>query len=211
MWDVLSGVAEMAWDVLSGVAKMAWDVLSGVTKTAWDVLSGVANLCGMFCTGCQKMAWDVLPQIRQRLFDQCNQSIITAANGSQKLILYNQYKTECKLEPYLDLVCENKYKIALSRFRLSSHSLMIEIGRYNGTPREDRLCTFCNMRKKEDEYHFLLVCPYYTELRRRYFKKYFCSWPTLTKFDHLMSATSKKTLNNLSRFVYFAFKKRNPV
>ena len=53
-WDVLSGVAEIAWDVLSGAAKMAWDVLSGVTKTAWDVLSGVANLCGMFCPGCQK-------------------------------------------------------------------------------------------------------------------------------------------------------------
>ena len=39
-----------------------------------------------------------LPQIRQRLFDQCNQTIITAANVSQKLILYNQYKTECRLE-----------------------------------------------------------------------------------------------------------------
>ena len=60
MWDVLSGVAEIAWDVLSGAAKMAWDVLSGVTKVAWDVLSGVANQCGMFCPGCQKMAWDVL-------------------------------------------------------------------------------------------------------------------------------------------------------
>ena len=60
MWDVLSGVAKMAWDVLSGVTKTAWDVMSGVTKTAWDVLSGVANLCGMFCPGCQKMAWDVL-------------------------------------------------------------------------------------------------------------------------------------------------------
>ena len=60
MWDVLSGVAEMAWDVLSGAAKMAWGVLSGVTKAAWDVLSRVANLCGMFCPGCQKMAWDVL-------------------------------------------------------------------------------------------------------------------------------------------------------
>ena len=33
---------------------------SGVTKTAWDVLFGVANLCGMFCPGCQKMAWNVL-------------------------------------------------------------------------------------------------------------------------------------------------------
>ena len=60
MWDVLSGVAEVAWDVLIGAAKMAWDVLSGVTKTAWDVLSGVANCCGMFCPGWQKMAWDVL-------------------------------------------------------------------------------------------------------------------------------------------------------
>ena len=50
----------MAWDVMSGVTKTAWDVISGVTKTAWDVLSGVANLCGMFCPGCQKMAWDVL-------------------------------------------------------------------------------------------------------------------------------------------------------
>ena len=50
----------MAWDVMSGVTKTAWDVMSGVTKTAWDVLSRVANLCGMFCPGCQKTAWDVL-------------------------------------------------------------------------------------------------------------------------------------------------------
>ena len=61
-WDVLYGMAEMTWDVLSVAAKMAWDVLSGVTKTAWDVLSRVANLCGMFCTGCQKMEWNVLYQ-----------------------------------------------------------------------------------------------------------------------------------------------------
>ena len=50
----------MAWDVMSGVTKTAWDVMSGATKTAWNVLFGVANLCGMFCPGCQKMAWDVL-------------------------------------------------------------------------------------------------------------------------------------------------------
>ena len=56
MWDVFSGLAKMAWDVMSRVTKTAWDVMSGVTKTAWDVLSRVANLCGMFCPGCQKMA-----------------------------------------------------------------------------------------------------------------------------------------------------------
>ena len=47
----------MAWDVMFGVTKT---VMSGVTKTAWDDLSGVANLCGMFCRGCQKLAWDIL-------------------------------------------------------------------------------------------------------------------------------------------------------
>ena len=41
------------------MTKTAWDALSGVTKTGWDVLYVVANLCGMFCPGCQKMAWDV--------------------------------------------------------------------------------------------------------------------------------------------------------
>ena len=54
VWDVLSGVAKMAWDVMSGVTITAWDVMSGVTKTAWHVLSMLANLCGMFCPGCQK-------------------------------------------------------------------------------------------------------------------------------------------------------------
>ena len=29
-------------------------------KNSMGCLSGVANLCGMFCPGCQKMAWDVL-------------------------------------------------------------------------------------------------------------------------------------------------------
>ena len=44
----------------SGVAKVAWDVLSRAVETAWEVLFEVANLCGMFCPGCQKIAWDVL-------------------------------------------------------------------------------------------------------------------------------------------------------
>ena len=29
-------------------------------KNSKGCFSGMANLCGMFCPGCQKMAWDVL-------------------------------------------------------------------------------------------------------------------------------------------------------
>ena len=63
MWDVLSGVAEVAWDVLSGAAKMAWDVLSGVTKLhvmfcpGWQIDAGcfsgvLKNGMGCFVPGC---------------------------------------------------------------------------------------------------------------------------------------------------------------
>ena len=150
-----------------------------------------------------------LTQIRQRLFDQASQCIITSVNDSHKLTLYRRYKKDIKSEHYLSSIRDAKYKIALNKFRLSSHSLLIETGRYTGIPTEERLCNFCNMRKIEDEFHFLLVCPHYIELRRKYLKRYVCTWPTLNKFDQLLSTSSKKTLTNLSKYIYYAFKKRN--
>ena len=88
-----------------------------------------------------------MSQIRQRLFDQCNQSIISSINESHKLNFYRRYKKECRTEQYLDSIYESKYRMSLSRlgrFRLSSHNLSIETGRYNGVPKEKRLCNFCN-------------------------------------------------------------------
>ena len=50
----------MAWDVFSGMAERVWVFfVEGGRNGVWDVLSGVANLCGMFCQGCEKMTLDV--------------------------------------------------------------------------------------------------------------------------------------------------------
>ena len=81
-------------------------------------------------------------------------------------------------------------KMSLTRFRLSSHELHIERGRYENVPRDERFCKCCNMSQIESEYHFLLVCSLYTELRRKFFKSYFCHWPNLNKFDLLMLSNS---------------------
>ena len=92
---------------------------------------------------------------------------------------------------------DKKHKLALTRFRTSSHSLMTETGRYENTPREQRICQFCNMGKINDEYHFLLVCPNYRDLRRKFFKPYFCHRPTLMKFETLLSKDSEISVTNL--------------
>jgi len=98
-----------------------------------------------------------------------------------------------------------KNKIAFTRFRVSSHDLLIEKGRHFNINRADRLCIYCHMNVFENEYHFLLVCPFYNNLRKLYFKPYFCHWPNKQKLITLMTSTNKITLLNVSKYIYYAF------
>ena len=93
----------------------------------------------------------------------------------------------------------------LSRLRLSSHKLLIETGRYanRSLGRNERKCTICDL---EDEYHFVLVCPVYADLRKKYMKKYFYKKRSVHKFIELMSTKNNSILKNLSKFVLEAFK-----
>ena len=136
--------------------------------------------------------------IKQRILDMYNQKWYSDINNSSRLKSYSLYKHEFIFEKYLKVITEPKYKIAMSRFRTSSHELRIETGRYDNTPREQRLCKSCNMNKIEDEFHFLLVCPKYRDLRCKYFKRYYCHWPTLYKFENIMLSKSNKVLFKFS-------------
>ena len=55
----------------------------------------------------------------------------------------------------------------MTKFRLSSHALFVERGRWNKPkliPRNERLCEVCGVI--EDEYHCLIDCPRYVNERR---------------------------------------------
>ena len=107
--------------------------------------------------------------IRQRILDTYKQTWYSEINNSSRLPTYCIFKHNFEVESYLNLEIDMKYKIALTRFRTtSSHSLMIETGRYDDTQRELRICKCCNMGKIEDKYHFLLVCPNYRDLRSKF-------------------------------------------
>ena len=147
--------------------------------------------------------------IKQRIFDIYHQSWYADINNSNRFETYSRFKHTFQVETYLNILLDKKFRISLSKFRLSSHNLAIERGRYENIPRNERKCIFCNLNVIESEYHLLLVCPFYIELRRKYFKPYFCHWPTLNKLDKLMASQSKCTILNLSKFIYFAFKKRD--
>ena len=57
----------------------------------------------------------------------------------------------------------------LIKLRSGTLKLNIELGLYNNTPRESRLCLCRNMNVVENEYHFVLVCPAYRSVRTHFF------------------------------------------
>lgn len=83
-----------------------------------------------------------------------------------KLRTYKLFKEDHDFEPDLRIMVP-KCRYALTRFRLSSHNLEIEMGRYTKpkTPAEQRFCRLCNNGDTEGEMHFLLICTSYESLR----------------------------------------------
>ena len=82
------------------------------------------------------------------------------------------FKHTFRLETYLLTLTDFKLRKLLSKFRMSSHDLEIEKGRYlkPAIPACERICKLCNT-SIENEEHVLVECKTYRDLRLEYFKK----------------------------------------
>lgn len=85
-------------------------------------------------------------------------------NGN-KLRLYRLFKERIDVESYVTQPLLKEYRKAIAKLRSGTMALYVETGRYNRTPLADRICTYCESGKVEDEQHFLLSCDLYNDLR----------------------------------------------
>ena len=139
---------------------------------------------------------------------------INDQNKYPSLRTYRIFKTKLEMEPYLYLVKNPKYRMAISKFRSSSHILEIERGRHTRpiTPLENRLCPSCKV--VETEIHFMLECTMYQCYRRELFNKVLSVEPYLNdllpvnKFTYLMTSSNEQVLKWVGKFIYLAFNKR---
>ena len=72
---------------------------------------------------------------------------------------------------------------------------------------ENRLCSTC--QKLEDEFHFVLECVRYENLRIQYIPNFYRRRPSMFKLIELFSSTVKEVQRNLALFVFKAFKVRD--
>ena len=140
-----------------------------------DCLKGlnnwVSNVCRLLNENGFSYVWEnpfsvnikaFIPIFRQRILDNFIQTNMSKIEKSPSLVLYRQLNETCNYKKYLD-VLPYYLRMFVCRFRISSHSLRIQTDRFSRIriPRNERICRVCNIGEIEDEYHFILKCPYF--------------------------------------------------
>ena len=78
------------------------------------------------------------------------------SNG--KLRCYFSFKCNFGFENNLSIVRSFEHKKHITKLRISAHKLQIEVGRYQGTLPQNRVCHRCNTGEIDDEMHYLFKC-----------------------------------------------------
>ena len=108
-----------------------------------------------------------IQMLKERLTDIYLQTWRAGVSESDKLRTYRSFKFNLATEKYLTVVTDYKFRKSLTKFRCSNHSLRIESDRKNNIDYENRICKLYTNGKVENEFHFLLECPFYENLRNK--------------------------------------------
>jgi hypothetical protein len=134
-------------------------------------------------------------------------------NASNKLSLFSRIKTNYEIEPYLQCIRYKNIYSVLAKFRISNHKLIIETGRYENIEWNKRLCKICQKSDIcviEDECHFILKCPVYADIRKKYLS--FMSvyrGEDAHKLIRLLKTHNPDEINQTALYIKEAFKLRS--
>ena len=98
-----------------------------------------------------------------------NNPLGSSKRGLNKLRTYCCFKSDFKVEHYCTLIMPPSHRSALSKFRCGVAPLRIETGRFEQLPVSQRTCPLCNSGEVETEYHVLLHCTTYNDIRVEFF------------------------------------------
>ena len=94
--------------------------------------------------------------------------MINLINDNGKLRTYVQIKTNFGFEKYLDLLKDSKKRRCITKFKICSHKLGIESGRYVRPliPVNERICNICDKQEIDSKIHFFNNCTQVLEPRK---------------------------------------------
>ena len=96
-------------------------------------------------------------------------------------------------------------KISIAKIRTNSYELHSEIVRWSipKIPWDERVCHLCDTKNVEDENHFLLACPAYTQIRS-YFQN-------ISHTTNLPKFLTQQNYGDLEKLLLMLFEHRNKI
>jgi hypothetical protein len=109
------------------------------------------------------------------------------------------HKTIFGQNSYFTILPFNKMS-PLLKFCTTNNDLPVNRLRFESVPRNERLCTKCQLGDIGDEFHYLFVCPFFEDKRLQLIPKYYHTRPNAHKFSQLLLSKKKSLLLSVSQF-----------
>ena len=163
---------------------------------------------------------DVISKTKLSLIDKFKSkwesSMKTIANQQVgKLRTFALFKNKFVKEQYFDVIKNFDVRKCFTSFRISSHTLEIERGRYRKVDVTYRKCKICKSDCVEDEFHFIFECQRYNCERKSFMEHIdvICSnfkyLSNKNKLVWLMVNENEKVINTFAEYIYSSFQMRN--
>ena len=174
--------------------------ISGEYKTQWlSRVKCILDNCGLSYIWLNQNRIDKSKCkfiIHKRIEDIAHQKSFIDLSNSSMCITYKLFKKQLHFEKHL-LNSNFKDRISLTRRGCSNSKLPI----YNTIYLYDtQKCTLCNLDALGDEYHYVLICPYFKQIREQYLKAYYYIRPSYVKLEQLFCSSNNTVLLKLAKF-----------
>ena len=129
-----------------------------------------------------------------------------------KLRFFDIFKVGYRSEHYVNTLTNRSHRSLLAQLRLGILPLRIETGRYEDIPIEYRFCLYCNQNCIESEFHFMLYCDKYNEIRYELFNNVRPEYPLIDIVeaeDQIKMLMSDNVIYHTATYICKAFDLRN--
>lgn len=148
-----------------------------------------------------------LRNFEQKLTDIDISFWYSEVENMSRLRTYRILKARFCCESFLQDNLFQTHKQILVKFRGGLLDFRVNTGRFESVPYDQRICPICKS-EIENEYHFLLVCPYYDHLRQKFIPSYFFVYPSEIKFKMLMNLNNTQLRLKLCQYLISSLKLR---